>query len=85
MGFLRRLFGKGTPGPDAAPGDLLDYLEARRAAAEKKMLRRYRLCPECKSDYLRLGAWTKGGEAGWTVTCVNCGHLLTRTTEVRAK
>ena len=88
MGFLRRIFGRGEQESapdrslaawglpaDATPGDMLDTLEQHREAAENVLLRRYTVCPECASDYLRVGAWAAKGSAGWTVTCVNCGLL----------
>ncbi|MBN2472341.1 MAG: hypothetical protein JXN59_16570 [Anaerolineae bacterium] len=99
MGFLKRLLGRGadnapepdapgpeaTPGPGATPGEMLNYLQDRRDAAEQVLLRRYRVCPKCESDYLRVGAWASKGRAGWTVTCVNCGLLLEKTVEIGAK
>ena len=59
-------------------------LEMDRDRVEGLMLARYAACPECERDHehLRLGAWTRNGQAGWTVTCINCGHLLEQTTEV---
>jgi transposase-like protein len=84
MAFLRRLFTREDqrgPGRDASPGQMLDYLEHERAAAEQALLSRHPVCPECDSDYLRLGAWTSKGQAGWTVSCVNCGLMLERTVE----
>ncbi len=86
MSFLRRVLGRQSrPHVDktATPGDLLDHLEAQRPHVEDRLRLRHGHCPECKSDYLRVGAWARGGQAGWTVTCVNCGHLLERTVEIR--
>ncbi len=71
-----------APGPGATPGEMLNYLQDRRDAAEQVLLRRYRVCPRCESDYLRVGAWASQGRAGWTVTCVNCGLLLEKTVEI---
>jgi hypothetical protein len=72
MGFLRRIFRREEtpvgPGRDATPGEMLDYLEEHRAAAEGVLLDRYRVCPKCESDYLRVGAWASQGKAGWTVS-----------------
>lgn len=94
MGFLRRIFNRsdqpsvpslaawGLPA-DATPGAMLDALEQQRETAENVLLRRYTVCPECESDYVRVGAWAAKGQAGWTVTCVNCGHLLERTVEMK--
>lgn len=92
MGLLRRLLGQqkeaprgpSGPAPGATPGQLLDYLEERRPAAEERLLGRTRVCPNCQSNYLRVGAWASGGRAGWTLTCVNCGLLLEKTTEIEA-
>ncbi len=90
MSFLRKIVGgwnqtaRQAPA-DVTPGQLLDFLEEGREAAEQDLLRKHTGCPECKSDYLRVGAWTKGGEAGWTVTCANCGEVIARTTEVKSK
>lgn len=89
MGLLRRLLGRQKevrgPGPGATPGELLDFLEARRADAEKTLLGRTRFCPQCQSNYLRVGAWASRGRAGWTLTCVNCGLLLEQTTEIEVR
>lgn len=97
MGFLRRLLGRSddnasepdqsaaAPGPGATPGEMLNFLQDRRDAAEQVLLRRYRVCPKCESDYLRVGAWASQGRAGWTVTCVNCGLLLEKTVEIGGK
>lgn len=74
-----------APGPGATPGELLNHLQDRREAAEQVLLRRYRVCPKCESDYLRVGAWASQGRAGWTVTCVNCGLLLEKTVEIGPK
>ncbi len=74
-----------TPRSAPTPGQMLDYLEQDRANAEAILLDHFRECPECDSDYLRLGAWTRHGEAGWTVTCANCGHVLERTLEITAE
>ncbi|GAB4576180.1 MAG: hypothetical protein Kow0077_31380 [Anaerolineae bacterium] len=85
MGLFRRLLGRNEPegpGQDATPGQLLDYLQARREQAERVLLSRYRVCPKCESDYLRVGAWATKGRAGWTVTCVNCGLMLDKTVEI---
>ncbi len=75
-----------TPGGEAltgaTPGQMLDYLEEHREAAEAILLRRHHTCPECSSNYLRLGAWASRGRAGWTVSCVNCGLVLEQTTEI---
>ena len=96
MGFLRRLLGGGAdkpgdspapkrsdrPGPGATPGEMLNFLQDQRDAAEQVLLRRYQICPKCESDYLRVGAWASKGRAGWTVTCVNCGLMLEKTVEI---
>ena len=85
MSFLRKLFGgdrRSPPPAGATPGQLLDLLEERRAAVEPVLLARHPICPQCESDYLRVGAWAKGSPAGWTVTCVNCGAMLEKTTEI---
>lgn len=96
MGFLRRLLGQQAddtpeepsgpppPGPEASPGEMLNYLQDQREAVEQVLLRRYQTCPKCESDYLRVGAWTSKGRAGWTVTCVNCGLMLEKTVEIGA-
>lgn len=88
MSFLRRIF-SGDRGlrtlSGATLGDLLDFLETERPKAEEHFFDKHRQCPDCESDYLRVGAWAKNGEAGWTVTCVNCGYLLEETLEVRAE
>ncbi|MFC1961086.1 hypothetical protein ACFLYO_10290 [Chloroflexota bacterium] len=92
MGFLRRMLGgksaddqspKQFPtGHVATPGQMLDALEQDRANAEHVLLTHFEQCTACGSDYLRVGAWTRQGEAGWTVSCVNCGQVLERTLEI---
>jgi len=86
VNVFRRLLRRPGPrfDPGAAPADLLDYLQERRFDAEVRLLRRHPSCPVCNSGDLRVGAWSRSGEAGWTVTCANCGHLLEQTVEVRA-
>lgn len=88
MSFLRKIIsGKDQPvqqaPPQATPSQLLDLLQEGRAAAEQRLLAEYTTCTECNSTYLRIGAWTRGGEAGWTVTCADCGEVIARTTEVK--
>lgn len=88
MSFFRRLLGRLSGprfDPDAPPTDLLDYLQERRIAAEAKLLRKHKQCPECGSGDLRVGTWSRGGQAGWTVICANCGYLLEQTTEIRSQ
>jgi hypothetical protein len=88
MGFLRRIFSREAPhglNRESTPGQLLDYLETGRQTAEQMLFTRHRACPECDSDDLRVGAWASNGRAGWTITCINCGHMLERTVEVTVR
>ena len=83
MGFLRRLLGgRSGPGKNATPGEMLDWLQDERDSALERFYRKYKACPECESGDLRIGTWTRNGQAGWTVTCAACGHVYEQTTEI---